>query len=439
MPEVGNHVTRCAIANIPKGLPGFGSALRSLVVLAATSAVASADLADSTSSASRRMPSRDSWERIVSFPGDLVYIPFGVVFTGMEHAIDYDESTGLRKRIRERLRWDEGRKSIVPAFRNRSGFGLTYIDRDWQTSFPQFMIAAMVGPRWRHGALLTLARPAGDESWRLRLGVDYRWMPDESFWGVGPATPEGAETTYRHVLAAPFAQASRRASPFSVTVQAGLEHSRLGNGADDEWPGTGEVFGRGQVPGVGTNSLLGNLLLTLEFDTRNHLGTPTGGWRAAATTRLFFDLGDDDFRFVKVSGEALRFVEIYRQRVLMFRLGATIAEPLGEGSVPFFRLSEIGDEATTLRGFDRGRYRDRHAVFGGVEYRYPIWRVLDGLWFVNAGQVARNLFHDLDGDLLRVSYGPGIRLWRDSGVASRVLLSRSSDGTSIQVYLTSTF
>ena len=53
--------------------------------------------------------------------------------------------------------------------------------------------------------------------------------------------------------------------------------------------------------------------------------------------------------------------------------------------VPFYELASVGGNRF-VRGFQRGRFRDRGATFATAVCKVPVWRLLDGLWFYEAGR-----------------------------------------------------
>jgi hypothetical protein len=54
--------------------------------------------------------------------------------------------------------------------------------------------------------------------------------------------------------------------------------------------------------------------------------------------------------------------------------------------IPFTDLPRLGGPLL-LRGFAPNRFRDRVALAGTLEYRYPIWRLMSGFLFVDVGRV----------------------------------------------------
>ena len=69
---------------------------------------------DSLQTAQQPVQVRASWERVVDFPGEIVYAPFGLLFHGAESFLDYQERTRFLQRVRDRFIWDEGSQGADP-------------------------------------------------------------------------------------------------------------------------------------------------------------------------------------------------------------------------------------------------------------------------------------------------------------------------------------
>ena len=80
-----------------------------------------------------------------------------------------------------------------------------------------------------------------------------------------------------------------------------------------------------------------------------------------------------------------------------------------------------------MRGFRRGRLRDRGAAFAMATYKFPGARYVDGTVFAEAGQVL-----DRPGDFplgqWHRAYGGSLRLWVPDGLVFEQSLVRSVEG-----------
>jgi outer membrane protein assembly factor BamA len=104
--------------------------------------------------------------------------------------------------------------------------------------------------------------------------------------------------------------------------------------------------------------------------------------------------------FVDVDGQ---------QRVLGLSLIADFADPLrSDGQIPFAEQVGLGGERP-MRGFLEGRLLDRSAVVAQLEYRGPVWVWLDGTFHYAVGNVFGRHLGGFEADLLRQSFGIGLR------------------------------
>jgi hypothetical protein len=102
-----------------------------------------------------------------------------------------------------------------------------------------------------------------------------------------------------------------------------------------------------------------------------------------------------------------------------------------QGGAPFDQLALVGG-GDIMRGYARGRYRDRWMLASQAEYRTPMARRIGGVLFGGAGVVAPAA-DELFGDrVLLPTYGAGVRFQLDTKQRSavRVDYGRGRDGAS---------
>lgn len=98
-----------------------------------------------------------------------------------------------------------------------------------------------------------------------------------------------------------------------------------------------------------------------------------------------------------------------RQRVVGLSAIVDFADPLIDGSeIPFTELASLGGERP-MRGFLQGRLLGRSSIVWRLEYRWPIWVWLDGAAHYSVGNAYGKHLEDFDAELLRQSFGMGIR------------------------------
>lgn len=97
----------------------------------------------------------------------------------------------------------------------------------------------------------------------------------------------------------------------------------------------------------------------------------------------------------------------YKGLVLWLHNAWNFEENVANNQIPFYRLTPL-DVFNTLRGFSRGRFRDKSSVVFNAELRYPLWKNIDGSLFVDTGRVFNGINH-FAFDEFKYSVGGGIR------------------------------
>jgi outer membrane translocation and assembly module TamA len=115
-------------------------------------------------------------------------------------------------------------------------------------------------------------------------------------------------------------------------------------------------------------------------------GAPSTGSKLVGFGGLARNVDGPRVAYARYGIDALRYFDLYAgDRVLILR-GRLEGVVGAADDIPFMDLPRLGGPAN-LRGYDRDRFRDRVAVLGSIEYRYPIWRQVAGFLFVDAGRV----------------------------------------------------
>jgi len=258
--------------------------------------------------------------------------------------------------------------------------------------------------------------------------AQYHRMSDEKFYGIGPASKEEDETNFAHKQAVGEIAIGRNIdNKFMTGVIAGIEHNMTRDGEDDATPSTKELFTDATLPGIQKEITMGRLQTGFYLDRRNRWFRPSSGFDGELRGGLFTELGDDEYGYTSVIVDINQYIHLFRNRILVLRVAGQFVDPLSDRAVPFYSLAELGSEET-IRGFQRGRFRDRDVILGSLEYRYPIWRAIDALFFFDTGQVATSIFDDFKKDNLEYTYGGGFHLWGREGTLVRLEVGKSTDG-----------
>ncbi|UCG51576.1 MAG: BamA/TamA family outer membrane protein [Candidatus Latescibacterota bacterium] len=377
----------------------------------------------------KKEPSHRSWEKVAAIPGKTLYVPIWVLFRATGLVIAANAEYDILPRMVDLLTSDDGRRGVYPTYSSRGGIGAKYFADDILNEGSRFTATATAGLRKRFRFDLYYKRVAlfgGALASDYRL--EYRRFSDEKFFGVGPDSRKEDETNYlRKQARGAIALGTWSGSHTEVGLALGYEHNIVGRGGDDRTTSTTDSFSEETLPGLEEESSMGRAQFGLRHDTTNRRVRPSSGVEANVVAGIHGELVDEDFGFTEVSADARVYFHWFRDRIFVFRLAGRFADPLGGREVPFYHLSALG-RFETIRGFTRGRFRDRDMVLGSIEYRYPVRRKVDALLFVDTGQVAGDMFRDFTADHLRWTFGGGFRAWHRRGTLLRLEIGFSDDG-----------
>lgn len=360
-------------------------------------------------------PAKTTWEHIVSFPGTLVSIPFVLVFKATEYSAAYIYEQKLIPKTIDWFTSDDGRREFYPTVSNRSGLGVEYVQR------------RIIGPRSKLSLNVSHSFTTNRQNYRFfwrriqfreksplmfAVQLNYRFLPEENFYGVGPDTKEENEAHYDYEYSTAFLgmefDLTRAASVFGLyrydhnnTYELEEDDDFLTNGIDTPEP----------LPGIGTRIKIQQIETGIMIDSRNRLGNPTSGNQTILSATYFDDVGENNYNFWKAAGDIQQYIHFGHNRVLKVRVGFEITEAASGGSVPFYYLSTLG-EVESIRGYKRGRFRDLKMALGSLEYTIPFWHRMDSFLFVDGGQVGATK-EDFALKNVKWGIGGGLRI-RDS-------------------------
>jgi outer membrane protein assembly factor BamA len=173
-----------------------------------------------------------------------------------------------------------------------------------------------------------------------------------------------------------------------------------------------------------------------QSDTRDHRGHPSRGglYRVARTT--FHDRQDNTFSFGRYDVEGLQLVPLKLARSVIALHAMAAFTDLDDGqTVPFYLLPSLGGH-NTLRGYTDYRFHDRHLLAVNVESRWLLFNHVDGVAFVDAGNVAARA---KDLDLGKRTYGIGVRVHADTSTFVRLDAGHGTEGWHVMLKLTDPF
>ena len=165
-------------------------------------------------------------------------------------------------------------------------------------------------------------------------------------------------------------------------------------------------------------------------------GTAAIDWRPAAAyarkggyygvTLTNYADRDDTYNFKQMEGQIVQHLPVLRE-TWVISLRGRVQSVLGDDDVPYFLLPQLGS-GRTLRGYESGRFRDRHSLLTSAEFRWIPNRLgLDIALFYDAGKVTSRR-EDLDFDSLKSDWGIGARFHGPTTTVLRIEGAKGTDG-----------
>jgi outer membrane protein assembly factor BamA len=139
-----------------------------------------------------------------------------------------------------------------------------------------------------------------------------------------------------------------------------------------------------------------------------------------------------------MDGEIIQHLPILRENWVISLRGRVQSVLDDDDLVPYFLLPQLGS-GRTLRGYETGRFRDRHSLLTSAEFRFiPNRTGLDIALFYDAGKVTARR-QDLDFNSLKSDWGVGARFHGTTTTVLRIEAARGTDGWRLVVATSNAF
>jgi hypothetical protein len=296
---------------------------------------------------------------------------------------------------------------------------------------------SLVWQRWLAHQDLPLGGVIQEERTWVRGVVGYNRTLTRRFFGIGPDTPESAETSYTDEsgYAQSLWQVSLPHPGDDVVGSLGLrwEHHNLARGHIRSRPSTEQAYPRLVADGDGNDSMW--LSTGLRYDTRDSQHNPYRGWMLGAfIDSAPLETGGASGAVGEISGVAIMPVpglfhhggsgDEENPPTDVIAVGAFLQWTMGD--LPFYHLPSLGG-SDTLRGYIADRFTDRAAWHASVEYR--MWAIPRGFAVTDTIRVERlglAPFYELGTVAHRVSALREARIHDSYGVGLRAELERTA-------------
>jgi outer membrane protein assembly factor BamA len=259
--------------------------------------------------------------------------------------------------------------------------------------------------------------------WGVRAG--WRDAPQVGYFGVGMAQPSPRANFRLTQTYGALAAEIRPTKWTRLQGEVAYEQYDTDEGRGRH-PSIDEIYTTATAPGLFASPTFVRTEATAAIDWRTSPGySRKGGFYGV--TLASFSAREDAESFQRLDGEIIQHLPLLRENWVISVRGRVQTTLNDDDLVPYFLLPQLGS-GRTLRGYETGRFRDRHSLLTSAEFRWiPSRLALDMALFYDAGKVAP-LRSDLDFEHLANDWGIGIRFHGPATTVLRVEAARGSDG-----------
>jgi outer membrane protein assembly factor BamA len=219
----------------------------------------------------------------------------------------------------------------------------------------------------------------------------------QNFYGVGNDTPStGGESYTPRTFAVQFGVKRRVVGAFFGGLSFEFEDVTM------EKIKPGGLLASGEYTGS-NGGMLAGFGASLDWDTRDAVLFTRRGTFIQLLGHVYGALAGSDFSFSRVKLDIRKYIPTAKDKVLV--LQAFFLSTFGD--VPFYKLGLLGGDSL-LRGYYKGRFRDKALVLVQAEYRVLISERIGVVGFAGLANVLPKL-GVFEPDKLKYSLGTGLR------------------------------
>ena len=165
-----------------------------------------------------------------------------------------------------------------------------------------------------------------------------------------------------------------------------------------------------KVPGTG-ESLTSYITARLRWDTRDSQINPCKGWKLGLNSDLASQAFGGDYRFNRYRLEISKYQTFFSHNHI---LAARLWSQHTKGTAPYYEQGIIGG-SWTARGFKADRFIDLAFTLVSFEYRFPLYKKLGGVLFIDTGRVYPSI-QKINMHNWKSSSGGGLRYYLENFV-----------------------
>ena len=380
-----------------------------------------------------RVHHRSAFEQIALIPGAVLYFPPHVVGYGLKKTATLMWDDRILHRARQLLTFADGRVGVRPLGSSLSGAGVRVFVKEIGAGIDADLTSTLgASSRKRQHHLLSFDRGT------QRLNVYYRSEPNAGFYGTGTDVEEGDRTSFRQRdIYVQLRSKNRLEERVRFDLDVNYHRTEISAGESKDYPPITEAYRRGALPGLEDAVDIVEVGFTARGQFVDVPGSPTRGNRTRVRFAYRQSIDDDEFSHLRFGLLSEQFMEVFYRRTVSLQIGTDWRIDAFDNDIPFYELAYLGG-TEVLRGFKRGRFRDRGLAYVVGTYKFPIWELVEGTVFYESGRVF-NKIGDVGLSDWETSYGGGMRVWVPEGVVFELILARGSELSRLLFSFAATF
>lgn len=191
-------------------------------------------------------------------------------------------------------------------------------------------------------------------------------------------------------------------------------------------PSVDTQFPPSEIKAFGDDLYYLSVGLSLIHDNRDSDIIPERGGIREISFDRYQGLNTTDYDYNEYNLKVAQFIPALMPRHVVVLRTAWKYQQQASIGIPFYRLAKF-DVNSPARGFDYSRFSDRGSAVFNVEYRFPVWKFLDGQIFFDTGRV----FHspgDFSFKHFKYDGGVGLRFRTPNYFLMRVQVAYGGEG-----------
>lgn len=235
-----------------------------------------------------------------------------------------------------------------------------------------------------------------EEKYQLRGNVAFLKFPD-NFYGIGNDTRLQDEEIFDNNIVNFTSRLMRKMKPGLFVGGIYNFYSMFNiSGSADDLLSTEDIAGSDGVR-------LSGIGFQVNYDLRDNVLNATEGCYLEFSTRFFQNFLGSNYQYQRYELDLRKYFKLHPKHVIATQFRGELVE----GDVPFQQMTLLGGDKL-LRGYYRGRYREKKMLAVQAEYRYTVCPRFGLVAFGGVGEVG-DKFSSFNINEFKHSYGGGMR------------------------------